>query len=133
MDEQCNYLSPASRRAFFQHSGFGLSSLALLGLLQNESASAGPQPHFKPRAKRVIYLHMIGAPSQLDLYDHKPELVKRNGEPCPESLLEGKRFAFLGAEKRLAGTKFKFAQHGESGQQFSELLPNLAKVADDIA
>src|SRR5690349_883271 len=108
MDEHCNILSPASRRAFFQHSGFGLSSLALLGLLQSESVGA-PEPHFKPRAKRVIYLHMIGAPSQLDLYDPKPELVRRSGEPCPESLLAGKRFAFLGAEKRLAGSHFKFA------------------------
>src|SRR5687768_16336362 len=125
MDQRLTHLSPASRRAFFQQSGFGLSSLALLGLLQNESSSAAPQPHFAPKAKRVIYLHMIGAPSQLDLYDHKPELVKRDGEPCPESLLAGKRFAFIGSEKRLSGSKFKFGTHGESGQQLSELLPHL--------
>jgi hypothetical protein len=132
MLQPLNHLSPASRREFFQHSGLGISSLALLGLLQAESGQA-IEPHFKPRAKRVIYLHMIGAPSQLDLFDPKPELVKRDGEPCPESLLTGKRFAFLGAEKRLAGSRFKFAPHGESGQQISELLPQLAKVADDIA
>jgi hypothetical protein len=132
MQSHLNHLAPASRREFFQHSGLGISSLALLSLLQTESGQA-IEPHFKPRAKRVIYLHMIGAPSQLDLFDHKPELIKRDGEPCPESLLAGKRFAFLGAEKRLAGSRFKFAPHGESGQQFSELLPHLAKVADDIA
>ncbi len=131
MDSHRNYLTPASRREFFQHSGMGLSSLALWGLLQGESARSAP--YFKPRAKRVIYLHMIGAPSQLDLFDPKPELIKRDGEPCPESLLAGKRFAFLGTEKRLSGSRFKFAQHGESGQQFSELLPHLSKVADDIA
>jgi hypothetical protein len=132
MTAPLTHLSPASRRAFFQQGGLGLSSLALLGLLQSE-ASAAPQPHFAPKAKRVIYLHMIGAPSQLDLYDFKPELVKRDGEPCPESLLAGKRFAFIGNEKRLSGTRFKFGQHGESGQQLSELLPNLGIVADDIA
>ena len=133
MDQQLNYLSPASRRAFFQRSGLGISSLALWNLLQSDSAHAAPQPHFRPRAKHVIYLHMIGAPSQLDLFDHKPELVKRDGEPCPESLLAGKRFAFLGTEKRLAGSRFKFDRHGASGQSLSELLPELAKVADDIA
>lgn len=127
-----NHQQLVSRREFFQHSGLGISSLALLGLLQAESGQA-IEPHFKPRAKRVIYLHMIGAPSQLDLFDPKPELVKRDGEPCPESLLTGKRFAFLGTEKRLSGSRFKFAPHGESGQQISELLPQLAKVADDIA
>lgn len=129
-----SHIAPGSRREFFQQSGLGVSSLALLGLLQSDSLAAdGLQPHFKPRAKRVIYLHMIGAPSQLDLYDGKPELVKRDGEPCPESVLEGKRFAFLGAEKRLSGSRFKFQKHGESGQLLSELLPHLGKVADDIA
>src|SRR5689334_2750909 len=102
MEPSLSFRSPLNRRDFFQHSGFGLSSLALLGLLQSEAASA-EQTHFKPKAKRVIYLHMIGAPSQLDLFDAKPELVKRSGEPCPETLLAGKRFAFLGAEKRLSG------------------------------
>lgn len=127
------HIAPASRRTFFQQGGLGLGSLALFGLLQGEAAGSALQPHFAPRAKHVIYLHMIGAPSQLDLFDAKPELVKRDGEPCPESLLAGKRFAFIGNEKRLSGSRFKFAQHGKSGQQLSELLPNLAKVADDIA
>jgi hypothetical protein len=88
---------------------------------------------FKPRAKRVIYLHMIGAPSQLDLFENKPELNKRDGEECPESLLKGRRFAFIGGKMQLAGSKFTFAKHGQNGQEMSNLLPHLSKVADDIA
>jgi hypothetical protein len=126
------------RRAFFQRSSLGLGALALSGLLRESlAATANPlsvhQPHFAPRAKRVIYLHMIGAPSQLDLFDPKPELVKRDGEKCPESLLAGKRFAFIGGEMRLAGSRFQFAPHGQSGQVISELLPNLSRIADDIS
>ncbi len=126
------------RRAFFQRSGLGLGALALGSLLgESFGAAVNPlaakRPHFAPKAKRVIYLHMIGAPSQLDLYDAKPELLKRDGEKCPDSLLKGKRFAFIGGEMRLSGSRFKFDQHGKSGQQLSELLPGLAGVADDIA
>src|SRR5438477_4520456 len=127
-----------NRRAFFQNSGLGIGALALGSLLRDaSSAPANPLsarlPHFAPKAKRVIYLHMIGAPSQLDLFDPKPELVKRDGEECPESLLKGKRFAFIGGEMRLAGSKFSFAQHGQSGQTMSELVPHLAGVADELA
>jgi hypothetical protein len=81
----------------------------------------------------VIYLHMIGAPSQLDLFDHKPELVKRDGQACPEELTRGKRFAFIGGKMTLGGTRYRFTRHGQSGQELSELLPHLATVADDIA
>lgn len=90
-------------------------------------------PHFAPRAKRIIYLHMIGAPSHLDLFDHKPELVKRDGQECPEELTKGKRFAFIGGKLTLAGTPFKFNRHGQSGQELSELLPHLGGMADEIA
>ena len=126
------------RRAFFQRSGLGIGALALSSLLgESFGATVNPlaakRPHFAPKAKRVIYLHMIGAPSQLDLYDAKPELMKRDGEKCPDSLLKGKRFAFIGGEMKLSGSRFKFDQHGKSGQQLSELLPGLAGVADDIA
>ena len=75
---------------------------------------------------------MIGAPSQLDLFDYKPELVARDGQPCPEELTRGKRFAFLGDDLKLGGSSFKFARHGQSGQELSELLPHLATVADEI-
>jgi hypothetical protein len=125
------------RRHFFQRAGLGIGALALGSLLREASAeSVNPltpkQPHFAPKAKRVIYLHMIGAPSQLDLFDPKPELVKRDGEKCPESLLAGKRFAFIGGEMKLAGSHFHFGTHGQSGQTLSELLPNLSRMADDI-
>jgi uncharacterized protein DUF1501 len=100
-----------------------------------QSAIRNPQskaPHFAPRARRVIYLHMIGAPSQLDLFDYKPALVKHDGQACPEELTRGRRFAFIGGEMTLAGTRFGFGRHGQSGQEFSELLPHLAGVADEL-
>lgn len=133
------HLQPVDRRSFFQRSSLGLRALVLESLLRDstaaEMAPAGPErrPHFVPKATSVIYLHMIGAPSQLDLFDFKPELARRDGQPCPESLLAGRRFAFIGDDKRLAGSRFKFARHGASGQQISELLPHLARVADDIS
>jgi hypothetical protein len=142
-----------SRRAFFQHTGLNLGAIALGSLLNdtlsNTALGAKPQangksmviddplvakkPHFKARAKNVIYLHMIGAPSHLDLFDPKPELVKRDGQTCPDELTKGKRFAFIGNELTLAGSQFKFAQHGQCGHNLSELLPNLAGVADELA
>lgn len=131
-----------SRRAFFSRTGFSLGAIALGGLLNETATSAATvnadplamrAPHFAPRAKHVIYLHMIGAPSQLDLFENKPELVKRDGQPCPEELTRGKRFAFIGGEMQLAGSPFKFQKHGQCGHEFSEVLPHLASVADDIA
>jgi hypothetical protein len=132
-----NHAHLLHRRQFFQRTGLGLGGMALSSLLRASAADspnplAPKPPLFAPKAKRVIYLHMIGAPSQLDLFDPKPELVKHDGEKCPDSLLAGKRFAFIGGEMKLAGTKFQFAQHGQSGQTLSELLPNLARVADDV-
>ncbi len=112
---------------------------AALGSLLAESQGATPtdplavkKPHFPARAKRVIYVHLIGAPSQLDLFDVKPELVKWDGKPCPEEHIKGKRFAFLRGHPNLAASKFKFVQHGKSGASLSELLPNLGRVADEL-
>lgn len=109
---------------------------ALGGLLSREMPAAQDpgltRPHFAPRAKNVIYLHMIGAPSQLDLYDDKPVLRKHDGQKCPDELLKGKRFAFIGGEMTLAGSEYRFARHGQSGAVMSELLPNLATVADEL-
>ncbi len=139
MNPLANLLATETRRQFFRRSGFSLGSVALASLLRGQALGAQPNPlvtrhpMFAPRAKRVIFLHMIGAPSQLDLFDHKPELNKLDGQDCPESLLKGRRFAFIGGKMQLAGTKFKFARHGRSGQELSELLPHLAKVADNIA
>ena len=122
------HLDLIHRRQFFQRAGFGAGSVALASLLRGSlfAAPTNPlgskRPMFAPRAKRVIFLHMIGAPSQLDLFDHKPELNKLDGQDCPESLLKGRRFAFIGGKMQLAGTKFKFARHGRSGQELSVVL-----------
>ncbi len=139
MNSLDRHLATVSRRQFFRRAGLTLGSAALAGLLRESlfaQAAAQPShvraPHFAPKAKHVIYLHMIGAPSQLDLFDHKPALLKHDGEPCPEELLKGKRFAFLGAQRTLAGSRYRFTKHGQSGHEFSELLPHLASVADDL-
>jgi len=127
-----------ARRWFLRDCGMGLGSMALGSLLgqQRSSAASGtlaPQaPHFAARAKRVIYLFMAGAPSHLDLFDYKPELSKRSGTLPPPSVLAGYRSAFINPNSALLGPKFKFAKHGESGAELSELLPNLAEIADDI-
>ena len=130
-----------TRRALFQRTGMGIGSVALSWLLAQDSRgaaigadpSAAQRPHFQPRAKSVIFLHMVGAPSQLELFDHKPTLAQYDGQPCPKHLIEGQRFAFLRGHPALLGPRFKFAKHGQSGLELSELLPHLATVADDIA
>jgi hypothetical protein len=137
------FLQTQTRRQFLQGSGIGLGAFALGSLLAEslsarQSSIAASDPlaarpaHFAPKARYVIYLHMIGAPSQLDLFDHKPKLVEHDGRSCPAELLKGKRFAFIGGEMKLAGSQYRFGKYGESGQQISELLPHLASVADDI-
>ena len=137
------HLLHITRRTFLRRSGLGFGSIAL-GSLLAESLFASPAakpgnplaprpPHFPARAKRVIYLHMVGAPSQLDLFDRKPELVKYDGKPCPEDFIKGKRFAFLRGHPSIAASKYDFGQHGQSGAEMSELLPHLSQVADEIA
>ena len=123
----------SSRRDFFKHSALGSAALGSL-LAQDLPAAANTfaGPHFAPKAKHIIYLHMIGAPSQLDLFDHKPLLKKLDGQKCPEELTKGKRFAFIGGDLTLRGSEFQFKRHGQSGQELSELLPHLGSVADDI-
>jgi hypothetical protein len=130
-----------TRRHFLSSAGLGLGAIALAGI-RGEAASAGESavgairplapkaPMMAAKAKRVIYLHMAGSPSQLELFDYKPELEKLHLQDAPASFLEGKRFAFIkGVPKVLAG-QFKFARQGESGQWVSELLPHLSKVID---
>jgi len=119
-----------SRRTALKAGGLSLSTIALNGLLNHETVAA---THFAPRAKHVIYLHMIGAPSHLDLYEEKPELVKRHNEPCPPEVTRGRDFAFIGKTSTLAGSPWKFSQHGESGHTLSELLPHLSSVVDELA
>ncbi|MES2694539.1 MAG: DUF1501 domain-containing protein [Verrucomicrobiota bacterium] len=137
-----DHLHSVTRRTFLRRSGLGFGGIALNSLLGQSLFAAAPgapqnplaahPPHFAPRAKRVIYLHMVGAPSQLDLFDYKPELLKYDGKPSPEHFLKGKRFAFLRGHPNVAATHFNFARHGQSGAEISDLLPNLAKIADDI-
>ena len=130
-----------SRRWFFQQCGLGLGAIALGSLLRENgfaaSTLAGPlapkQPHFTPKAKRVIFLFMAGAPSHLELFDYKPQLAKFDGTLPPAELIKDYRAAFISPNSTLLGPKFKFAKHGKCGAELSELLPHLATMADDIA
>ena len=128
-----------ARRWFFRDCGVGLATAALASLLANDQAAAASnpliarQPHFAPKAKRVIYLFMAGAPSHLELFDNKPELAKWDGKLPPPELIKNYRAAFINPNSTLLGPKFKFARHGDCGSELSELLPHLAGVVDDIA
>src|SRR5712692_36473 len=129
-----------TRRHFFQQSGFGVGSLALCSLLNERlfsQASANPMapqaPHFAPKAKRIIFLFMAGAPSQLDLFDYKPLLKRHDGQPVPSDVIKGERFAFIKGTPKLLGSPHSFARYGRCGAELSHLLPHLAKVVDDIA
>ena len=114
-----------ARRWFLQECGIGLGAVALTQLLgaRGLAAPARQQPHFTPRAKRVIFLFMAGAPSHLELFDNKPQLAKFDGTLPPPELLKGYRAAFINPSSKLLGPKFKFARHGKSGAELSELLP----------
>src|SRR5256886_741555 len=138
------YRKQITRRWFFKECGVGLGAIALGSLLGEGGLAAGSevsgvnplapnQPHFPAKAKRVIFLFMAGAPSHLELFDYKPELAKWDGKLPPAELLKGYRAAFINPSSKLLGPKFKFARHGKSGAELSELLPHLATVADDIA
>jgi hypothetical protein len=132
-----------TRRWFFKQCGVGLGTMALGSLLNQKLFAAGKSglanplapkaPHFAPKAKRVIYLFMAGAPSHLDLFDYKPQLAKFSGTLPPAELLKGYRAAFINPQSKLLGPKFKFAKYGKCSAELSELLPNLAQVVDDIA
>ncbi len=90
------------------------------------------QPHFAPKAKRVIFLHMAGAPSHLELFDYKPELAKFDGKECPLRFLEGKNFPFIQGVPKLMGHRFPFQQHGATGAWLTDRLPHFARVVDDV-
>ena len=129
-----------TRRQLFQHVAGGMGPVALATMLGSQTTAApapanplaAKKPHFAAKAKNVIFLHMVGGPSQLDLFDYKPELVKNNGKNVPQRFIEGQRFAFIRGVPKLMGTPFKFKKHGKSGLELSELLPNLGSVADDL-
>mgnify|MGYP001243406746 FL=1 len=131
-----SFLQARTRRHFFQDCGLGLGKIALASLFAGELAgkSFGKRPlDFSAKAKRVIFLFMAGAPSQLELFDYKPRLVELEGKPIPPSIIRGQRYAFIQPDAAVLGPRFRFAKHGESGAELSEALPHLAKVVDELA
>ena len=140
-----------TRRHFFRDCGVGVGKIALATLLaesQARSAWAGAEPdrtpaprdvmaprppHFAPRARRVIFLFMAGAPSQLDLFDDKPALREHDGRPIPAEVVKDQRYAFIRPDASLMSARYRFARHGQSGAELSEMLPHLAQIVDDIA
>jgi uncharacterized protein (DUF1501 family) len=122
-------LLSTTRRQFL---GQAVSCLGALAFQALSAAEPKRGPHHEARAKRVIFMHMAGGPSQLELFEHKPELRARDGQPCPESLLAGRRFAFIRGTPDLLGPQAEFAQHGQSGAWISERLPRFAEAVDDV-
>ena len=130
-----------TRRHFFGQCGVGLGSIALNqmlaadGLANSVDRSFDPmapqQSHYGAKAKNVIYLFMAGGPSHLELFEDKPKLREYNGKLPPESLVKGKRFAFLGKDAKILGSQRKFQKYGESQMELSELLPHHRKIVDD--
>jgi hypothetical protein len=137
-----------TRRHFLKESAMGLGALAmgaLLGSCGSKSSSYPPvvfdparpllpkPPHFPGKAKSVIFLHMAGAPSQLELFDYKPQLMKMDGMDCPASFLEGKQFAFIRGVPKMLGPQATFAQRGQSGAWISDHLPHFSTIADEVS
>jgi hypothetical protein len=132
-----------TRRHFLRDCTIGLGSMALANMLGQPANAGAAQaeinpltprpPHFPGKAKNIIYLHMAGSPPHLDMFDYKPELVRRNGQDCPQEFLRGRRFAFTSGTPKLLGTPQRFRQHGRSGAWVSEALPRIAEIADELA
>jgi hypothetical protein len=123
-------MNEITRRYFFGECGVGLGKIALGSLLAQEVAKP---PHGRPKAKGVIHLFMAGAPSHLDLFDPKPELVKFDGKPVPAEVVKDQRYAFIQRDAQLMAPRFRFAKHGRSGADLSDVMPHLAKVVDELA
>ena len=141
MNPKLEQLQRITRRSFLKSTGqFSLGAIALASMLRPDKSAASnaldplavKKPHFEPKVKRVIYLHMSGGPPHLDLFDYKPELVKWDEKPCPDEFLKGKKFAFTSGTPKLMGTPRKFAQYGKAGMWMSDAIPNLQTLADDI-
>ncbi|MBW3538984.1 MAG: DUF1501 domain-containing protein [Planctomycetes bacterium] len=140
MHRHLEYMQALTRRHFLKNCQVGLGAIALSSLLRSEAPAApraddplAPRaPHFPPKVTRVIYLHLTGSPPHLDLFDYKPELVKRTGQDCPDEFIKGKRFAFTSGTPKLLGTPRNFAQHGEGGVWMSDAVPHLHEVADEL-
>ena len=140
MNPQLESLQYKTRRHFFKQCSMGLGGVALSEMLATDAmgleAPNNPLlpklPHFAPKAKRVIYLHLTGSPPHLDLWDHKPELVKRDGQECPDEYIKGKKFAFTSGTPKLMGSPRTFKQYGKNGLWMSDAIPHLHGVADDL-
>lgn len=141
MNPRLEHLQLQTRRQFFHDCQLGLGAVALSTLLQSNAPAAedtvpnplAPKPsQFAAKAKRVIYIHLTGSPPHLDMYDYKPELVKLDGQLCPESAIKGKKFAFTSGTPKLLGTRRKFTQCGEGGVWLSDAIPHLHDVADEM-
>ncbi|MEK6196090.1 MAG: DUF1501 domain-containing protein, partial [Deltaproteobacteria bacterium] len=130
--EELDFLQ--NRRQFLRNAGMGIGASAFASLIPQANA-AFKGPHHAPKAKRVIFLFMAGAPSQLDLYDYKPDLHKRFKQPLPTSITKGQRVTALtkGKAQLIAPSKFAFNRHGQSGIWLSELMPHLGTMVDDMS
>src|SRR5829696_9707342 len=145
-------LREITRRHFFAECGVGVGKMALASLLIGggrnvfgipTTAPAGqgavpnplaPKlPHFPAKVKRVIYLFMVGAPSQLDLFTPKPTLVKFDGKPIPSDVVKDARYAFIEPNANLMSSRYQFNKRGQCGMELSEMLPHLGEVADEIS
>ena len=140
MTPKQNYYLNETRREFLKHTGAGIGALGLASAT-NRNLFAAPgvdplfprKPHRPARSKNIIYIHLVGGPSHLELFDYKPELVKRNGEKCPDHMFKGKQLAFIREHPTLLGTRFKYHAHGQGGLELSEHLPLMGAVADELA
>ncbi len=148
MDPRQELLQTITRRQFFGRSSLSLGTMALAALAESSpvatvgatvsptAAPANPlapkRPQFAAKAKRMIYIHLTGSPPNLDLFDYKPELVRRDGQNCPDEYLKGKRFAFTSGTPKLLGTRRTFRQHGKAGIWLSDAVPRMAEVADEL-
>jgi hypothetical protein len=140
VDPQLEKIQLHTRRHFFQQTAAGLGGIALgsmLGSDTNAAQAAGnplaPRlPNFAPKAKRVIYVHLTGSPPNLDMFDYKPELVKRSDENCPDEFLAGKEFAFTSGVPKLMGSPRKWQRVGKNGMWMSDAIPNFHRVADEM-
>ena len=133
-------LQQATRRHFLQSSPLALGAVALATMGAKDAVAAPgvvnplaeKASHFAGKAKHVIFIHLVGSPPHLDLWDYKPELVKRTGQDCPDEFIKGKKFAFTSGMPKLLGSPRKWGKYGESGVQLSDAVPNLHGVADEL-
>jgi hypothetical protein len=146
-DRLYRYCDPrlVTRRWFFEQCGVGLGRIALAGLFAGEFSRPGraavtnaseclvpKKAHYKGRAKAVIHLFMAGAPSHLDLFDHKPKLAEYEGKPIPPSIIGGQRYAFIRSDAAVLGPRFRFVRRGDSGAEIADILPHFGKIVDDV-